>query len=549
MKRRDFLTLRKKTSESTTKSKQTSSILSGLEAYTGPWEMPQVAHLLRRTMFGAKQEDLKYFMGKTMDEAIDELMQDSPLPDPPVNDYNDSDFTDPDIPFGETWIHADYNNEAEGRRISSLKGWWIRNILNQQRSIKEKMVLFWHNHIPTQFWGLFVARWSYKYLRTIHNLGLGNFKALVRALTLDPGMLHYLNGQYNSKWQPDENYARELQELFCIGKGPNANYTEEDVQAAARILTGWRMNYDDDTNFFDEYAHDTENKVFSSFYNNLTIIGRSGQDGQQELDDLLEMLFANSEAALFLCRKLYRFFVADHIDETVEMNVIEPLADIFRNNDYEIVPVLDTLFRSQHFFDAQTLAVMLKAPNDFLLGTARELRMNFPAADDYSANYQIAGAFNYNAMLLQQELGDPPNVAGWPAYYQVPVYDKSWITTDSLPKRGAIFDWILWAGIPTAGNVNATYNVVEVVENMDNPADPNALIEEACNWLLGIQPSQEFKASLKVHLLSGQVSDSYWTEAWVDYINTGTEMAYQTVHSRLVTFFYFLLHLEEHQLS
>ena len=550
MKRRDFLTLSKEKKTDRTFQPMT-ALLSGIEPYTGPWEVAQVAHLLRRTMFGAKQEDLNYFLGKTMDEAVDELLQPSTLPDPPVNDYNDANYTDPDVPLGETWINALPNGNAEGYRITSLKSWWLSNIIHQERSLQEKMVLFWHNHIPTQFYEVFTGRWSYLYLRTLQENALGNFRDIVRAITLDPSMLHYLNGQYNRKGAPDENYARELQELFCIGKGPNAGYTEEDVQATARVLTGWRVDYSTiDDIIFVAGDHDTEDKVFSSFYGHTTITGRSGQAGAEELDDLLDMIFDNEETAMFLCRKIYRFFVADDINATVEANVIAPLADILRNNNYDISPVLSTLFRSQHFYDAFTLAVMLKSPLDFTLGMFREMRMELPDAADFQNRYQIASTLNFVGALIQQDIGDPPNVAGWPAYYQVPLYDKSWINTDTLPKRGQFFDYFLFAGLSTEdGTFNSIIDPVGVVENLQNPEDPNAVIEEVTAWLLGIQPSDTFKANLKSALLSGQSTDSYWTEAWVEYVNTGSQMAYQTVYTRLQAFFYYLLHLEEHQLA
>ncbi len=549
MNRRDFFTLTKKETLASAPS-LVSAILSGLEVYSGPFEKAQVIHLLRRTMFGVKQEDLEYFMGKTMEEAVDELLQVSPFPDPPVNNYNDSEITDPIVPFGETWVGAEYVNEVEGRRVSSLKGWWIRNIVEQERTIQEKMNLFWHNHIPTQFWGIFQANWSYQYMQTLHTHSMGNFRDLIKSMTLDPGMLHYLNGQYNNKWAPDENYSRELQELFCIGKGSNAAFTEEDVQVAAKILTGWRVDYSDNSIYFDDNAHDTEDKVFSAFYNNATISGRTGQEGKEELDDLLDLLLDNEECALFLCRKLYRFFVADLIDDTVETNIIEPLATILRDNNYNIAPVLSALFRSQHFFDALTLAVQLKAPNDYLLGMMREMRMKLPAKDDLSNAHQIGNSLSYLGMVLQQELGDPPNVAGWPAYYQIPVYDKSWISTDSLPKRGGVVGWFLWSGMSTEDDSFVSImNLVEVVENLKSPENPNLVIDELCEWLLGIQPTDTYKTYLKSALLSGQSDDSYWTEAWVDYVDTGTDMAYETVYSRLKSLFWALLQLEECHLS
>ncbi len=180
----------------------------------------------------------------------------------------------------------------------------------------------------------------------------------------------------------------------------------------------------------------------------------------------------------------------------------------------------------------------------------RELRMKLPEANDLRNRYEIATTLNYVTMVLQQDLGDPPNVAGWPAYYQLPQYDKTWINTDTLPRRGEVMAWFLYAGISSEdNNFNSIIDVVDVVNNFQNPEDPNALIFEASNWLFGLPPSPAFQASLKTILLSGQATDSYWTEAWVDYESSGTPMSYQTVYTRLQSFFYFLLNAEEHQLS
>lgn len=523
---------------------------SGLEPYQGPWGVPEVSHLLRRLMFGAKWEDVQFFQSLGLAETVGHLLSNNvPPPPEPVNDYNSEDFTDPDVPFGEPWAGAPYNSEAEGVRIWSLKGWWVGNIIEQGRSIGEKMIVFWHNHLPVAFYGVSFGQWDYIYLNTLREHATGNFRSLVRAITIDPAMLHYLSGQYNAAGAPDENYARELQELFCIGKGPNSTYTESDVQAAARILTGWRVNDETGLANFEPWAHDTSDKQFSAFYDNAMIPGRQGQEGAEELDELLDMIFANNECALFLCRKIYRFFVYHEIDDLTEENIIQPLADIFRSNDYEIRPVLETLFNSQHFFDFLTLGAVIKSPVDFLGALYREFNTPIPPrsmlAGRYEHNTTVVWALGY---LFGQNLGDPPNVAGWPAYHQLPAYDKSWINTNTLPARAKFTDWILWSGLST-GDFTSQLNILETVAQLPNPSDPNALIDTILAWLYGIEAPAAFRLQLKAILLSGQISDHYWTDAWLSYAADPSDtMAAEVVRSRLMNFFYTLIHQSEYQL-
>ncbi|MEK7258056.1 MAG: DUF1800 family protein, partial [Bacteroidota bacterium] len=273
---------------------------AGLEPYSGTWDVEQVAHLLRRTMFGAKNTDVHNFLEMSVSAAVDKLLEELPQPPPPINDYGN----DPFVPPGQTWIDAPMSNGHEDKRTYSLKGWWLGNMLDQPTNIREKMVLFWHNHIPIEFWDLYNGRYSYRYMEQLYLHATGNFKALVKAITIDPAMLIYLNNTSSGKDAPDENYARELQELFCVGKGAGAGFTEDDVQSAARVLTGWRTDFAYPETYFHEQTHDTTDKQFSAFYNNTVITGRSGQAGMEELDDLLDMIFATDEVTLFLCRKL-----------------------------------------------------------------------------------------------------------------------------------------------------------------------------------------------------------------------------------------------------
>jgi uncharacterized protein (DUF1800 family) len=269
-------------------------VLSGLDPYTGVWTDAEIRHLLYRTTFGTKPAHIALLKNMSPSQAVDLLLQEQAVLPAPVNNYSGAKYedagvmktiTDPNVPLGQTWINANYDNEVEFWRNMSLKGWWLQSILGQEPSIHEKMTFFWHNHIPIQFLEVYNARLSYRYLLNIRSNALGNFKTLVKEVTISPAMLYYLNGTYNEKWDPDENYARELQELFCIGKGPNSQYTEDDVKAAAKVLTGWKADWNTNATYFNANVHDEGDKQFSSFYNNTVIKGKSGQSGKDELDD------------------------------------------------------------------------------------------------------------------------------------------------------------------------------------------------------------------------------------------------------------------------
>jgi uncharacterized protein (DUF1800 family) len=566
--RREFLRLPRPQQEEDAPNtvRRTRRLLSGLNPYSGTWGQTQIVHTLKRLMFGAKQEDILFLATLPFEKAIEKLLVSTPSPMPPVNDYNHyddydkKDYVDKYVPWGKSWVDAKKDDQIEYFRNISMKGWWLRNLMFQDLSIQEKIVVFWHNHLPVEMiQGIYDARFSYKYLDTIRTHSLGNFKAMIKAITIDPAMLFYLNGTYNDVYSPDENYARELQELFCIGKGANPSYTEDDVKAAARVLTGWKADYVYPKSYFNEFAHDTKDKQFSAFYGNKLIKGKSGQAGKDELDELLDMIFANNEVALFVCRKLYRFFVSHIIDADVEANVIAPLAAIFRQNNYEIKPVLDTLFKSDHFFDTLIIGSMMKTPLDFAIGQFREMRQLFPDASELRAKYEIcAGAYYWMSDMLL-EIGEPPNVAGYPAYYQSPQFDKYWISTSTLPKRGNYGDNMIWGGhygrlIAPQANGDPDYfrsyfRVLVHTESLLNPDDPNTLLDETIAQLFVYPPSTEAVALLKSILLDKQMSDYYWTNAWNDYKSDPTnDMKKELVKNRLKPMYQYLFQLEEYQL-
>lgn len=525
-------------------------IQAGLELYQGPWTRKQAAHLLRRTMFGATVSDIDALASVGMEQAVDSLMVADSNPPLPVNNYNTDEFTDPDVPWGQTWLnHETDDSYVQSERIVSLKGWFIERMLNQARTIEEKMVFFWHNHLVTESWGVFWANKTYEQFDLFRKNALGNFKDIMYKITIDRAMLLYLNGVYNSKEAPDENYARELQELFCIGKGPNAGYTEDDVKAAARVLTGWSINWGNNYELtFNFWAHDTEDKQFSSFYNNRVITGRSGQAGRDELQDLIDMIFDTQECALFFCRKLYRFFVYSEIDQMTELNVIQPMAQMLRSNNYEVAPVLNALLSSAHFYTDENIGASVKSPLDFLIGLWRSMKVDYPI-DNLVTKYHIHSSMIWYMGGIGLEVLDPPNVAGYPAYYQIPQFDKYWITTDTVPQRALITDSLIWWGFWSESALT-NLDPLSYVASLNQPSEPDLLIDEICENLLAVPLTAQGRAPLKTILLSGQMSDFYWTNAWLDYINDpGDDAARNVVETRLKLVFQRLFQMAEFHLT
>jgi len=559
MDRRDFLTPnRKKKNKGLTRTQSvaTSRISSGINPYTGSWSDNEIIHLLKRTMFGAKQSDIAYFRTRSVSQAVDELLNPTaPQPSPPVKEYQTSTTpgvnADGNIVQGTTWIN-DFNSDGtvQSQRRASYKKWMTGNLINQDRSIREKMILFWIDHFGNESADVGNANWIYSQHNLLRQYALGNFKVMVDAISKDVSMLRYLNGYLNIASAPDENYARELMELFTIGKGPGSGYTENDVKEAAKVLTGWQINGTTYTSLFNANRHSTVNKTFSSFFNNTIITGRTGTTaGQLELTDLVNMIFATQETAKFIVRKLYRYFVYYAIDATVEANVITPLAAIFRSGNYEIKPVLSALFKSEHFFDKLNQGCFIKTPADHVIGAVREMNAQFPASSDWDTNYGMWNYFYSTMVNTGQNLHDPPNVSGLPAFYQEPLFHEIWINSDSLPKRNQFTDFMINTGFTRNGQ-RVRFELVPYVTTFYNPGNPNDLLDEAIRMVYRSELTAETKKLIKTQiLLSNQQWDYYWTNAWMAYQASPTTANFNVVNTRLRQLFQYLFNLAEYQLA
>lgn len=550
MDRRDFL-LGKRKKPTVALSSPSFRTQSGLSPYDGPWTRNEVQHLLKRTMFGSTRSDVSYFLSRTMEQAVDELLNPTaPLPAPPVNDYME-DTPDPGVSPGTTWVEdPTADGDINVARRASFKKWWAGVMVNQDRSIREKLTLFWADHFGTETNTIGISHFVYRHNDLLRRSCLGDFRKLIKDVTIDAGMLVYLNGYLNSASAPDENYARELMELFTLGKGPTVAYTEPDVRTAARILTGWRIDPNTFTVYFDPTRHDTNAKQFSPYYNSTNIAGRSGEDGALETDDLINMLFAKEEVSKYICRCLYRWFVYYKIDEGAEADVIAPLATIFRNSNYNIHTVLSTLLKSEHFYDVLNQGCLIKSPVDHVIGCVREFGVEFPDASSYNDAY---GMWNYLRNWLasmNQNIGDPPDVSGWPAYYQEPSFHEIWISSDTLPKRNQFTDIIVGPGY-TRNNIRLAIDAVAFTQTLSNPGDPNALIEDALAVLYRVPLSDASKQQIKQQiLLSSQTQDYYWTNAWNAFVADPSNMSvYTIVNNRLKSLYQYLMNLSEYQLS
>jgi uncharacterized protein (DUF1800 family) len=511
-----------------------------LDAYTQPLTAAQVACLLRRATFGPTPAQLRSLTGQTAAQLVTTLLADQPAPSLPL-----------DLATGKTFTDQPFDKTSLGKMNVYVKSWWANLMLTQPVSLLEKMTLFWSNHFVINDSTVNDYRYAYRYNTLLRQHALGNFKAFVIAITQDPAMLRFLNGNQNVVGTPNENYARELQELFTIGR--NGGYTEDDVRAAAKVLTGWSdTGYRDDTNAaigssFKANRHDTTDKTFSATYQNTVIKGRSGNNaGLDELNDLIDMLLKNVETARYICRKLYRWFINSDISTTIETGFIQPLADLFRKSNFEIKPVLTALFQSQHFFDESLRGAVIKSPTDLVVGTLRFWGLQTPdPTQNITGYYQIGNYIHSRSKEEQQELLNPPNVFGWTAYYQTGYYQQ-WINSNTLGLRGYFTDSLTTNALKLNGK--PVVDVLTYAKSLSAPTDPAKLVTDITAQLLPVSLTTAQLDFLTDTILLNSIPRYEWTGEWNDYIRNPNDTAKkQAVQVKLTAFLQYLFRMAEYQ--
>jgi uncharacterized protein (DUF1800 family) len=492
-----------------------------LAPYTGTWTQNEAAHLLRRTLFGPTYQQIQDTVTNGMASAVGQLLNTTITNPPEVVSADEA-----VAPLGGTWVNSPLpssnQNLTETARRNSFAAWIIQRLNSSSYSIQEQMCLFWQNHFAAEF--TFDSRATYNYHEVIRTHCLGSFKQLVKDITVDPCMLVFLSGTENNKFDPNENFARELLELYTIGKGPQigpgdyTNYKESDIQEAAKICTGWLIkgfasDTDNDTYAqFEPLLHDDTTKTLSEHFNDAVI----NPNGANEYADLIDVIFLQDEVAKFICRKIYRWFVNYDLSASVESTVIAEMANTFRVNNYEILPVLTELFQSEHFYDIAIRGAIIRNPLEHLFSMFNSTQSipGYSTPDNY-ALYE----FGYGvAATTGMSYAQPPSVGGWTAYYQAPAYSRIWANSSYIKLRFNVSDWLTLAGGFTANGNNWEINHLDFLNNLSVPSDPNAVIDDMvlvfCPKGLDIVKWNTIKT-----ILTNGLPDFEWTIQYNDYIN------------------------------
>ncbi|MBI1767633.1 MAG: DUF1800 family protein [Bacteroidetes bacterium] len=582
-----------------------------LAPFSGILGYKRAAHLLHRANVGPTKEQIDSFSALTAAQAVVVLFQ-QPIPDPvlPV-----------DPATNKEWVISGVTaaNSSEGDLQEFFKGWFISQVLGTginpslalAYTTREKIVFFIHTVLTAiqskidNSRSLYFQNQLYRLFAFDKNQPAKfNFKELTKKVTVDNAMLRLLDGELNVDGSPNENYARELMELFSIGRGLDGSvppvsaqgdyyyYKEVDVQQAARVLSGWKVdtsfsNIDIDTNLprgvvrgstGNASSHDNGVKQFSDRFTNTIIQPNaallSGGNATQasaldEISQLIEMIYAQPETAKNICRRIYRFFVYHDITPTIDDTVISQMAVTFSGSGFKLQPVLEELFQSQHFYDAATGADddnfggIIKSPLDLITGTMRMFDLSLPdpvssAQSFYNSTNQLIRSLE----VMGLNFYEPADVAGYEAYHQWPIYQRSWISTNYLTQRYEFINQLVSQNQGMTGMLSI--DVVGFVKNkFSNAIASNArdLIIALAQYLLPLNDNLTYTTGadansgltaarmnyfLTAFLKSPQIDadpEGMWTFRWN---STGYEM--EVVQRQLEFLFNAMMQSPEYQL-
>lgn len=408
-------------------------VATALEPYRETLGERGAAHLLRRAGFGGTPEEIGRYAAIGAGEAVASL-----LAVPPASSI---------APPAEAEMDGPIGKHDRRKTLADLQLWWLNRMLTTPAPLQEKMTFYFHGHFTSRATARF-PRITYNQNALFRRYATGNLRDLTRDVSKDAAMLIYLNGANNVAAHPNENYARELMELFTLGVD---NYTERDVRESARAWTGWRVARKTDTVTFDPSLHDDGTKTF---------LGRTGNFNG---DDIVGIIFDQPQCARFFATSLLNWFVYNN----PEPALVDAVADVMRRHDYELRPVLATIFGSNVFFSPRTYRALVKSPVEFLVGTHKTLGL------------QTVGEYALPALQqMGQRLYFPPTVAGWPG-------GENWLTSGTMIARQNFLTRLLgsqtlegssWLdGLPVA-SASATQRLAQtVLQNDVSPASLNEI--------------------------------------------------------------------------
>lgn len=432
----------------------------------------KIEHLFQRAGFGATPAQMKEFGEKSPEKALKFLLTDS-------EKINQLVIIDEEIAMvmkkktlrnmlDRKSLPAEEIKEQikEYReQLTDLNFSWVKNMASGESMLREKMTLFWHGHFACRLRQPLLVQVQNNVIR---ENALGKFSDLLLAISKDPGMLQFLNNQQNKKNSPNENFAREVMELFTLGHG---NYTEKDIKEAARAFTGWGANPKGEF-VFRTNQHDDGEKTFQS------------KTGNLKGEDILNIILQNPKTSTFICTKIYRYFV----NEIVDYQIIEQMTKRFRSTDYDIKDLMEYIFKSDWFYKQENIGTRIKSPVELLVGLQRNFGIQFERKQP--------------VLFIQKSLGQilfyPPNVAGWSG-------GKNWIDSSTLMTRMKLPELIFKDSEITfnpkdEGDVN-TENLSKKIKQMQANIDWSAFQNN-----FPTQDPQELLNKLDAYLLSRPLS-------------------------------------------
>lgn len=454
----------------------TASLNTYIPSTENPWTEEKVRHLYRRIGFGATDDTIREALtlspANLIDNLINEAINDENIQNPGWGYWNYSEFeTNYEAQFGiTTGIVADTRSYLEKLFLNILRN----------KNLKASLLAFWSNHFVTEDLSSPSYLFQQLYMR-LKNC-IGNFKDFVYDVGLDNMMLQYLNGFDNKAGSPNENYARELFELFTLGV--DNGYTETDIAETAKALTGYNSKLEDwDNIVFNENTFDNSEK---------TIFGQTGNWGY---DDVIRILFEEKAnlIANYICSEFYKFYVSPNINDLI----IEELATVFIENNFEIAPVLSTLFKSEHFFDEQSFGTIIKSPLDLIITLQNELEMDL-SSDPNSTLDGLAWDLLY---YLDYNVFNPPNVSGWPT-------DESWINSITLPER--------WTQVGKLLDIQKNLNYEVFADFAKKRFDTNETVENIVKGIVNFFTSKNLVFEIEyqdaIDEFKGDVPENYFED-------------------------------------
>jgi uncharacterized protein (DUF1800 family) len=366
------------------------------------WDSGKAQHLLNRAGFGVPRERANHLASLSLEKAVDYIVHYDQFPE----QHSDPDFlVDPkvyaalrELEYEERTKKRNEIRRKERQAINLLQQWWMDRMLNTTRPLEEKLTLFWHGHFAVSAQKIQVSKHNHELNSIFRRHASGNFKTLTTAVGKTPAMLRYLDNNQNRKGRPNENWARELMELFTIGIG---NYTEEDIKESARSFTGWTTNRTGSF-VFAKRQHDDGSKTFM------------GKQGNFDGYDIIDIIFEQEATSRFIVQKLWSFFAYGD----PEPEIIDELASTFRSTGYEIKPVMKKMFLSNAFYSDKAIGTQIKSPAQFVVMLAHDMDLTPPP-------YQSMAR---SSAQLGQNLFYPPNVKGWDG-------GRAWINANTLLSR------------------------------------------------------------------------------------------------------------------